>query len=75
MRKVTKIEDITECDFRNFEITLEDGSTFNFDLLLDNGEWVLDVKGDEERGVRLCQSEMESILEVIKKLNERQRWK
>ena len=58
----------------NYQIQLEDDETFDFQLVFDREEWVLQGESfiscsDGKRGVRYCQAELSAILKIVKELD------
>lgn len=59
-----------------YELLLEEGETFDFEIVFDRDEWVLQgadlsMDGDnpEVRGIRYSQAELSAILKVLREMN------
>jgi hypothetical protein len=73
MRKVKELIETTDVDYRTFQITFDDESTFEFEVLLDGDEYVLEGVNPDNQGIRYCQAELEAITRLITNLNQRRR--
>lgn len=68
-----KVKKVTQTN-ASYQIQLGDDETFEFDLIFDRDEWVLQgedkvLNANGSRGIRYSQAELSAILKVIKEMN------